>query len=175
PPPPAEVHVVKRVSEIVDGQLRTPTKIPNKIVKIVEDEQPAPSNGVGGVVGGISGGSTGGVLGGVLSAANTPPPKVAPPQKIRVSSGVAAGNLINQVKPIYPPIAKQAHISGTVLLSATISKNGTIENLKVISGHPMLTQAALEAVRQWRYKPYMLSGEPTEVETQITVNFNLGG
>jgi periplasmic protein TonB len=144
-------------------------------VKIVEDEAPAPSSGGMGVIGGVAGGSAGGVLGGVLSAANTPPPKIAAPTKVRVSSGVAAGNLINQVKPVYPQIAKQAHISGTVTLAATISKNGTIENLHVVSGHPMLTQSALEAVRQWRYKPYMLNGEPTEVETSITVNFNLGG
>lgn len=176
PPPPAEVHVMKHVSEIVEGQLRTPTKIPNKIVKIVEDEQPAPNTGVtGGVVGGVAGGSAGGVLGGVLSAANTPPPKIAAPQKVRVSSGVAAGNLINHPNPQYPAIARQARISGTVVLAATISKNGTIENLHVLSGHPMLTQAALDAVRQWRYKPYMLNGEPTEVETTVTVNFNLGG
>jgi len=169
------VHVIKHVSEIVDGTLRTPTKIPNKIVKIIEDEAPAPSNGVsGGVMGGIAGGSTGGVLGGVLSAANTPPPKVQP-QKIRVSSGVAAGNLVNQVKPIYPPIARQARISGQVVLAATISKSGTIENLHVISGHAMLIQAAIDAVKQWRYKPYLLNNEPTEVETQVTVNFNLGG
>jgi len=163
------------VSEIVEGQLRTPTKIPNKIVKIVEEDQPAPNTGVtGGVVGGIAGGSTGGVLGGILSATNSKPPAVAP-QKVRVSQGVAQGNLIQQIKPIYPPIARSAHISGTVVLAATISKNGSIEGLHVLSGHPMLTQSALEAVKQWRYKPYLLNGEPTEVETTITVNFNLGG
>jgi protein TonB len=100
---------------------------------------------------------------------------VAAPQKVRVSSGVAQGNLINHPSPQYPAIARQARISGQVVLAATISKNGSIENLHVISGHPMLTQAALDAVRQWRYKPYMLNGEPTEVETTVTVNFNLGG
>jgi periplasmic protein TonB len=77
--------------------------------------------------------------------------------------------------PVYPPIAKAARISGTVVLSATISKAGTIEGLKVMSGPPMLQNSALEAVRNWRYKPYILNGEPVEVETQINVVFNLGG
>ncbi|HEX4581961.1 MAG TPA: energy transducer TonB, partial [Acidobacteriaceae bacterium] len=77
--------------------------------------------------------------------------------------------------PAYPPIARAARISGTVVLQATISKTGTIENLRVISGPPMLTQSALEAVKTWRYKPYQLNGEPVEVETTVNVVFNLGG
>jgi protein TonB len=160
----------------VDGALRTPTKIPKKIEKIVEEEAPAPASSgmMGGVPGGVPGGVGGGVLGGVLSAANTPPPKVAP-QKVRVSSGVASGNLLSPIKPIYPQIAKQARIQGQVVIQATISKAGTIENARVISGHPMLVQNALEAVKQARYKPYLLNGEPVEVETTINVNFTLGG
>jgi protein TonB len=86
-----------------------------------------------------------------------------------------AGNLLNKTMPQYPAIAKAARIQGTVKLEATISKNGTIENLRVLSGPPMLQQAALDAVRQWRYKPYQLNGEPTEVETTVDVNFTLGG
>ncbi len=173
PPPPAAAVVIKRVpTEIVDNVLRTPTKIPQKIAKIVEDEAPAPS--MGGVAGGISGGVPGGVLGSVLSAANTPPPKVAM-QRVRVSSGVVAGNLLTKVTPVYPPIAKQAHISGQVVLQAMISKQGTIEHLTVISGHPMLTQSAIDAVSKWRYKPYILNGEPVEVDTTVTVNFSIGG
>jgi protein TonB len=77
--------------------------------------------------------------------------------------------------PAYPPIARAARISGTVVLQATISKSGSIENLRVISGPPMLTQSAMEAVRTWRYKPYQLNGEPVEVETTVNVVFNLGG
>ncbi|HUS19160.1 MAG TPA: energy transducer TonB [Terriglobales bacterium] len=177
PPPPAATPVIKKVqTDIIDGALRTPTKIPDKIVKVVEDEAPAPSNaGVfGGVPGGIAGGSTGGVLGGVLSSANSTAPKVAV-QKVRVSQGVLQGNAISQPKPQYPMIAKNARISGAVVLAATISKNGNIENLRLISGPPMLVNSAMEAVKQWRYKPYMLNGEPVEVETSITVNFTLGG
>jgi protein TonB len=175
PPPPAAAPtpVKKIVSEIVNGQLRTPTKIPQKIQKVVEEETPANVGVVGGVPGGVPGGSAGGVLGGVLAATNAPPPKIAAPQKIRVSAGVAEGNLVNKVQPVYPAIAKTARIQGTVVIQATISKNGTIENAHVVSGHPMLAQSALNAVREWRYRPYMLSGEPVEVETTINVNFTL--
>jgi protein TonB len=177
PPAPATPTVVKKITtDIVDGALRTPTKIPEKVAKIVEDEAPPVSGAVvGGVPGGVPGGQSGGVLGGVLSAANATPPKIAAPQKVRISSGVATGNLINKVQPQYPMIAKQARITGAVVLQATISKGGNIENLKVVSGHPMLINAAMDAVRQWRYRPYLLNGEPVEVETQVTVNFTMGG
>ena len=85
------------------------------------------------------------------------------------------GNLIHRVQPDYPPLARQARIQGQVVLRAMISREGTIENLQVLSGHPMLVQAAVDAVRQWRYRPYVLNGEPVEVETQVTVNFVLSG
>jgi protein TonB len=176
PPPPAQiVHVEKVQSDIVEGQLRQPTKIPNKIKQVVEDEPPAPavSGAVGGVPGGVPGGQAGGVLGGVLSAANMNAPKVAP-TKVRISQ-IQLGSPISAPHPLYPPIARQARVSGSVILAATISKSGTIENLKVVSGHPMLINSAVEAVKQWRYKPYVLNGEPVEVETQITVNFNMTG
>ncbi|HLJ28663.1 MAG TPA: TonB family protein [Candidatus Angelobacter sp.] len=173
PPPPAPTIKVQRVSEIVNGELRTPSKIPKKVEMIKEDEAPPPSTGVvGGVVGGVPGGSAGGVLGGLIQS-TAPPPKVAAPQKLRVSSGVAEGNLINKVEPPYPQMAKIAHVQGDVVLQALISKQGTIENLRAISGHPILIQAAMDAVRQWRYRPYMLSGEPVEVETTITVKFHM--
>jgi protein TonB len=177
PPAPATPQVVRKVTtDIIDGALRTPTKIPDKIQKIVEDEAPPPtSSGVPGAVGGVPGGVQNGVLGGVLSAANATAPKIAAPQKARVSSGVMAGNLVNKVNPQYPMIAKQARITGSVVLQATISKSGAIENLKVVSGHPMLINAAMDAVRQWKYKPYFLNGEAVEVETTVTVNFTMGG
>jgi protein TonB len=85
------------------------------------------------------------------------------------------GDLVHKVLPIYPPLARAARIQGQVVLQALISKQGVIENLKVLSGHPMLAPAAKEAVRQWRYRPYVLNNEPVEVETQITVNFSLAG
>ena len=182
PPPPsaAPVKVVKQVqTDFVNGQLRTPTKIPEKVQMIKEDEAPPPvmsaSGVVGGVPGGVPGGQMGGVIGGIISSTPVAVPKVATPQRVRVSQGVTQGLLIRKVQPVYPPLARQARIQGQVLLQAEISRDGTIENLRLISGHPMLAPAAIEAVKQWRYKPYILNGEPVEVETQITVNFTLSG
>jgi periplasmic protein TonB len=175
PPPPAapQIQHVQKVSEIVDGALRTPSKIPKKIQMIKEDEAPAPSTGVvGGVVGGVPGGSAGGVIGGLIGS-TAPPPKVATPQKLRVSSGVVEGLKLSAPTPTYPQMARIAHIQGDVILQATISKTGTVENLHGVSGHPILIQAALDAVRQWRYKPYILNGEPVEVETTIKVQFHM--
>ncbi len=181
PPPPAAapIKIVKVQTEIVDGQLRTPTKIPTKIAMIKEDEAPPQTSTVAGVIGGVQGGvpggQMGGVIGGIISSTPVAVPKVATPTKIRVSSGVATGLLEHQVNPTYPQIAKAARVSGSVVLQATISRSGTIEGLKVVSGHPMLVQSAVDAVKQWHYKPYYLNGEPVEVETQITVNFTLAG
>ena len=181
PPPPAAmpVRVVKVIqTDIVNGQLRTPTKIPEKVAMIKEEAAPPPMTSagvIGGVPGGVPGGSLGGVIGGIIGSTPVAVPKVAAPTRVRVSAGVQQGNLISQIKPLYPAIAKAARIQGTVILQAEISKQGTIENLHVLSGHPMLVQSALDAVKQWRYKPYLLNGEPTPVETTITVNFNLTG
>ncbi len=141
PPPPAEVHIVKQVqTDIVNGQLRTPTKIPKKVEMIKEEEAPPPmtSGVVGGVPGGVPGGSMNGVMGSIIST-NSAVPTIKP-QRIRVSSGVTQGLVIHRVEPSYPPIAKTARVSGTVILQAVISKEGTIENLHVVSGHPLLTQ-----------------------------------
>jgi protein TonB len=181
PPPPAAavVHVVKQVqTDIVNGELRTPTKIPKKIQMIKEDEAPpqmASTGVVGGVPGGVPGGSMGGVIGSVLSSTPVAVPKIATPTRVRVSSGVSSGLLIRKVSPNYPPLARQARIQGTVILQAEISKDGSIQNLRLLSGHPMLAPAAIEAVKQWKYKPYLLNGEPVEVETQVQVNFTLAG
>jgi periplasmic protein TonB len=182
PPPPAAapVKVVKQIqTDIINGQLRTPTKIPEKVQMIKEEEAPPPvmsaSGVVGGVPGGVPGGQMGGVIGGIISSTPMSVPKVATPQRVRVSQGVTQGLLLRKIQPAYPPLARQARIQGSVLLQAEISKDGTIQNLRLISGHPMLAPAAIEAVKQWRYKPYILNGEPVEVETQITVNFTLSG
>ena len=182
PPPPAAapVKIVKVIqTDIVNGQLRTPTKIPKKIEMIKEEEAPPPvmatTGVVGGVPGGVPGGSMGGVMGSILSSTPTVAPRVATPQRVRVSSGVQSGLLVRRVQPNYPPLARQARIQGVVMLQALISKDGNIENLQLLSGHPMLAPAAIEAVKQWKYKPYLLNGEPVEVETQVQVNFTLSG
>jgi len=101
--------------------------------------------------------------------------KAAAPKTIKISGGVMVGNLLLKTQPVYPPIAKAARVSGTVVLQASISKTGSIENLKVVSGPAMLQQSAIDAVRQWRYRPYLLNGEPVEVETTVNVIFTLGG
>jgi protein TonB len=181
PPPPAAAavqHVKVIQTDIVNGELRTPTKIPQKIKMIQEDEAPpamAATGVVGGVPGGIPGGSMGGVIGSVLSSTPTVAPHIATPQRVRVSAGVTNGLLVHRVNPVYPPLARQARIQGMVMLQAQISKDGSIENLQLISGHPMLAPAAIEAVKQWKYKPYLLNGEPVEVDTQVQVNFTLAG
>ena len=107
-------------------------------------------------------------------APNPPVRHVEPPTRVHVSS-IDPARLVQQVQPVYPTPAKLAHISGPVVLHAIIGRDGSIESLQVMSGHPMLVNAALDAVRRWRYKPTLLSGQPVEVETTITVNFKLGG
>jgi protein TonB len=171
------VKVVKVETDIVNNQLRTPTKIPQKVQMIKEDEAPPPSTGVvGGVPGGVPGGQMGGVIGGIISSTPVAVPKMATPTRIRVSQGVTAGMKIHDVTPQYPQMAKIARVQGPVVLAAVIGKDGAIQNLRVVStASPLLNQAALDAVKQWKYRPYILNGEPVEVDTTITVNFTLSG
>lgn len=188
PPPPAApaastVKVVKVTSDIANGQLRSPGRIPAKVQMIREDEAPPPVAAMGGVVGGvpggIPGGEIGGVIGGIISSTSslaTVPSLSKPtavPQRVRVSQGVSRGLLVYRVEPVYPPLARQAHIQGVVVLTAIIDKEGSIQNLQLVSGHPMLAPAAIEAVKQWRYKPFLLNGQSMVVETTVTVNFQL--
>ena len=187
PPPPqpvAQVKVVKVVPRQFDaGRLMAPKSIPKEIAMIKEEDLPPPSAAggvVGGVPGGVPGGVGGGVIGGIIgsvpSAAPPPPPpvkEVKQVQRIRVGGNVQAANLIRKVTPQYPPLAKQARVQGTVRFQAIIGKDGTIQNLQLISGHPLLVPAATDAVKQWLYKPTLLNGEPVEVVTQIDVNFTL--
>ena len=178
PPPPAAVKIVKQVqTDLVNGQLRTPTKIPKKVEIIKEEEAPPQMSGiVGGVPGGVPGGTMGGVIGGIISSTPTAVPKVAAPQRVRVSQGVIQGLRVRDVTPTYPPLARAARVQGSVVLAAIIGKDGAIQNLRVMSAaSPLLIQSALDAVKQWRYRPYLLNGEPVEVDTTITVNFTLSG
>lgn len=192
PPPPAAapVKVVRQIPRQFDaGRLMAPKVIPKEVAMIKEEELPPPMAGgvgvVGGIAGGVPGGSAGGIIGGIISsvpqAAPPPPPpppvKEAPkpvaPQRIRVGGNVQQAKLVRQPRPVYPPLAKQARIQGTVKFNAIIGRDGTIQNLTVVSGHPLLVPAALEAVKQWVYQPTLLNGEPVEVVTQIDVNFTL--
>jgi protein TonB len=134
----------------------------------------------GGVPGGVPGGQAGGVLGGIIggvvgSNLPPPPPPKETPQRIRVGGQVQQAKAIYQPKPVYPALAKSARVQGVVRLQAIIAKDGTIQELQVISGPQLLVPAALDAVRQWRYQPTLLNGEPVEVITTIDVVFTLGG
>jgi protein TonB len=183
PPPPAPAPAQTRAPRRVSAEeiLNAPVTIPKTIAVI--HEEPVPLEGVAGVVpggvpGGIPGGTPGGFPKGLLdsnawSSNPPPPPKVSRPAPIRVGGQVIAAKLIYQLKPEYPPMAKMARIQGAVLLEAIIAKDGTIQSLEVLRGHPLLVNAALEAVKRWRYQPTLLNGEPVEVLTEISVNFTL--
>jgi protein TonB len=186
PPPPAAapVKVIKILPKQFDaGRLMAPKVIPKQIAMIREDELPDPSGSIG-VVGGVPGGfggTPGGVIGGIIGGVPVAPPPPPPgkvekpvtPQRIRVGGNVQAAKIVRQPKPIYPPLAKQARIQGTVRFTAIIGRDGTIQNLQLVSGHPLLVPSAQEAVKQWVYQPTLLNGEPVEVITQIDVNFTL--
>jgi protein TonB len=149
-----------------------PRIIPDHIT--TADHQPPPADAGLGPLVRDSGGSLRGLPDSIGRAA-PPQVRVSPAKKLAISSGVMAGNRLSGADPQYPAIARAARVQGTVVLAATISRSGTIENLRVISGPPMLAPAATEAVRTWRYRPYLLNGEPVEVETTVNVIFNLGG
>jgi len=156
------------------GPIMQPRQIPTGIPTGKDNEQLAgptdPGIGIGPYVG--SGPSLPIPIGGTQPVM---PVTWKPVTKIFRTSSILQGSLIRRVEPTYPPLARQARIQGSVVLAAVISKAGTIENLKLLSGHPMLVPAAIDAVSQWRYRPYILNGDVIEVDTQITVNFVLGG
>ena len=166
-------------TDIVNGQLRTPTKIPEKVQMIKEEEAPPPV-WLTGVVGGVPGGVPGGQMGGVIGehyqfSTSAPVPKVATPQRVRVSQGVTSGPLTEgsiQLILLWrvPPASRAQYFYRPRSVKLAIFKT-----FSVISGHPMLVQSALDAVKQWKYRPYYLNGEPVEVDTTIEVNFSLAG
>jgi protein TonB len=183
PPPPAAAvqRVVKPVTRLIQaGKMMAPTVIPKKVEMIKEEEMP-PDVGavgvVGGVPGGIAGGSAGGVLGGIIggSGGGMPPPPKPTQQRVRVGGNVQQAKMIRQIQPMYPQIAKTAHVQGTVVLHAIIAKDGSVQELQYISGPALLMRSAMDAVRQWKYQPTLLNGEPVEVDTTISVVFTLSG
>jgi periplasmic protein TonB len=181
PPPAAPLTQAPQLrsqvrSELLDSQIQAPSKIPKEI-KLDKEVASSPPSVVGAIgPDGMADGTRGGSLSDLFSRIGTGHAAVKPttPRTLSISSGVMAGNLLDKTVPQYPAIARAARIQGTVVLQATIAKDGTIQNLRVINGPPMLQQAAMDAVRSWRYKPYLLNGEPVEVETTINVVFNLG-
>jgi protein TonB len=157
------------------GPIMQPRQIPVGIPTGKDNEQLAgPANDPGIGLGPYSGSGPGLPI---PIGGTQPVMPVAPKPVVKVfrTSSILQGSLIRRVEPTYPPLARQARIQGPVILAAVISKAGTIENLKLLSGHPMLVRAAIDAVSQWRYRPYVLNGDVIEVDTQITVNFVLAG
>ena len=175
PPPPAEVpKIIKPVARLIQqGKLMQPRAIPKEVAVFKEADLPpeAPISGAG-VLGGVDQGLLGGL--GAGPAVALPPPKPTT-QRIKLGGQVQAAKVIAQPQPLYPPLARQARIQGNVILHAIIDKDGRVGELQVISGHPLLVQSALDAVKNWRYQPTQLNGEPVEVDTTITVSFVLGG
>jgi protein TonB len=183
PPPPTETPKTIQVKVIPrqfdSGKLMQPKSVPNVVAMIKEEELPPPSTG--GVGGGTGIGAASGLLSGILSGAAPvlapPPPKKADapkaPQRVTVGGKIQEASLIHKEVPVYPPLARSTRTQGHVILSAIISKEGTIEELKLITGHPLLAPAAMAAVKKWVYKPLLLNGEPVEVSTEIDVNFTL--
>ncbi len=172
---PARPRASSDASERIGTTVLAPRGFRDHAVMLIDkeslaDEAPGPF-----VPGGTASGGGASPLSSILPTQPVREVTVAPPpSKLIISSGVSQGLLISQVKPVYPPLAIQARVQGVVVMTAIISRNGIIENLHVVSGHPLLVPAALDAVRHWRYRPYQLNGDPVEVETQITVNFTLG-
>ena len=185
PPPPAApvVHVKPTARLIEAGHLMAPKSIP-KDVNIIKEDAPPPDVGVtqvtGGVVGGVPGGQIGGVLGGAIGGMGTaapppPPPPVATPARITKGGDVQMANAINKVTPVYPQLARQARVQGTVRLHTLIDKDGKVIDATYVSGPAMLAQAAIDAVKQWRFHPTMLNNTPVQVECVFELNFSLGG
>lgn len=177
PPPPqaAPVKVIKPVARLLtQGKLMAPRAIPKDVAIFKEAELPPEPAAGGGVLGGLGGDILGGLGGGSSASAPPPPPKAAP-SRIKLGGQVQAAKIVAQPQPLYPALARQARIQGNVVLHAIIDKDGRVGQLEVVSGHPLLVQSALDAVKQWRYQPTQLNGDPVEVDTTITVTFVLGG
>ena len=126
-----------------------------------------------GVVGSVPGGLPEGEKGGIAPSTEGDVPRPAVPQRVRVSRGVEQGLLVTKIPPQYPQEAKDQQIQGVVLMAVTIDKEGNVAKIELISGHPALAPAAIDAVKQWKYKPYLLNQTPVEVDTQVQVNFTL--
>lgn len=187
PPPPAPAVVTakaspsRRVFEHA-GKLLAPTTIPRNVAEIKETPLPDDVGGangmLGGVPGGVPGGTMGGVIGGIIGGSGRVAAPPAPRENksrapVRLGGHVRAPRQIQRVEPKYPPLARQIHISGTVIIDAVLDESGNVVEMKIVSGHPLLLQAALDAVRQWKYEPTYLNDLPVAVQMNISVTFAL--
>ena len=183
PPPAAGGKATFQAPEPASTYTPTSTGITAPLQK-TQEAPPPPVGTTGGVVGGVPRGMVGGVPGGafneMLNSAPSVPvlaksPVPTPVKRMRIASRVAEANLVHDLAPQYPPEAGRARIEGVVVLMAVIGTDGTVKDVRVESGLPIFAQAAIDAVKQWRYKPYLVDGEPVEVDSRITINFTLSG
>ncbi len=179
---PKTVKMVEIVQLKPVETMVAPTVIPKDVVGII-DAPRIPAEVIGNVAGAIPGGIAGGVLGGVLSGAPgnvalpvAPPPPPAPAKSVvepvRVGGSVKEPRVVKMVPPVFPPLASRAHVAGTVVLEAVVTAEGAVDRIRVVSGHPLLVQAAIDCVKRWQYEPTLLNGIPTPVVLTAKVNFH---
>jgi periplasmic protein TonB len=193
PPPPAPPPPVQKAQPAKPNQpaLKTPQRIAQANPAAAPVEAPRaimPESGVeaanggarieAGFEGGIEGGVVGGAIGGIATGAPPPPPpppapKPVPQGPIRVGGQIKAPLLVNRVNPAYPAVAQSAQVEGSVILEATVGKDGRVQTVRVVRGHALLEQAAITAVKQWRYEPLALNGEPVPFILTVTLNFTI--
>jgi protein TonB len=183
PPPPiaAEVHTVRSIPKatFTPGKLTAPSFVPKAVVTTPDAGVPdvAIAGISGGVPGGIPGGQIGGILGGVMGGVAAPVAPTAisegPKKPVRVGGDVKPPKLLSGPAPVYPILARQSHVAGIVVIEAIIDERGNVVQEKVISGHPLLVQAALKAVSERKYEPTILDGEPQSVDLRVEVNFEV--
>jgi protein TonB len=173
PPPPAGARAAARAPAVPpqaqEGKFTAPVDIPQEIVPESSFDLGIEGGVPGGVEGGVPGGVLGGVVGGLPQAVEAPPP----PKVVRVGGSITAPKLVKRVQPEYPPLAAQARLTGLVIIEAQVDTRGAVKSVKVLRGAPLFDEPALAAVRQWRYQPLLLNGQPTEFIVVVTVVFNL--
>jgi protein TonB len=173
PPPPraSPASVVRAAPRVVDPArgFVAPIEVPSE----VKPEEGIDLGIEGGVPGGVEGGVPGGVVGGVVGGLPTVLPPPPPPRVVRIGGRLAPPRIVRKVEPVYPPLATAARLSGVVILEAEVDAHGAVKTVKVLSGHALFDEAAVEAVRQWRYQPLLLNGEPTGFILSVVITFNL--
>lgn len=174
PPPPAGARAAARAPaappQIQENKFTAPVEIPQEIVPEASFDLGLAGGVAGGVEGGVPGGVMGGIVGGLPQTVEAPPP---PPKVVRVGGSITAPKLVKRVQPEYPQLAAQARLTGLVIIEALVDTHGAVKSVKVLRGAPLFDEPALAAVRQWRYQPLLLNGQPTEFIVVVTVMFNL--
>jgi protein TonB len=174
---------VPKAALVDPNQFVAPTEIPKEIPPPDDEDQIIGVSNIvgaipGGVAGGIPGGLAGGVVGGLLGdlpqMAPPPPPKPVKRKPKRIGGNVLKSQLVRKVEPEYPELARRARVQGVVILVVTVDEEGNVSEINVSRGHPMLNDAAVNAVKQWKYSPTLLNGEPIPVTATVTVNFVMG-